>query len=246
MCWDVFGLENCQASLTGIICQMTAMLDPMSAIQTTETAAGTRTRYSPKCRVASRTPKAELFIAVSMAVVRQTTSENLHSLQTQYPAAPPMRWRSMTGSCRTIPALMMASEHPATEAPTRRTVERTPTTGQAGSTVRQNFGAAVLSATPRTMGTRTTWSEEMATPMASTGTMAPSRSLASSGVMTMVPSVVDVVMTTLRATSPRAMYVHRFDAWPPLMEPTRTRPAISGIESWNSLPMVSPRSGIIT
>ena len=44
--------------------------------------------------------------------------------------------------------------------------------------------------------------------------------LQSSGVIKMAPIVVHVVMRTESATSPLAMYVHRLEAWPPLMEPT--------------------------
>ena len=56
------------------------------------------------------------------------------------------------------------------------------------------------------------WMVEMATPSASTGTIAPRRSCESSGVMKIAPSVVTVVIITESATSPRAMYVHRLDA----------------------------------
>lgn len=53
---------------------------------------------------------------------------------------------------------------------------------------------------------------ERAIPAASTGTMVPRRNLHSSGVMKMAPSVVAVVIITDSATSPLAMYVHRFEA----------------------------------
>lgn len=58
---------------TGLNDQYTPMAEPMMAIHTTLTAAGTLTRGSEKWRVASRNPKAEDFMAVSMAVVRATT-----------------------------------------------------------------------------------------------------------------------------------------------------------------------------
>jgi hypothetical protein len=50
-----------------------------------------------------------------------------------------------------------------------------------------------------------TWIVDRAIPAASTGTTAPSSPWHSSGVMTMAPRVVAVVMRTLRATFPRAM-----------------------------------------
>eukprot|EP00962_Isochrysis_galbana_P042250 scaffold15728_cov51-Isochrysis_galbana.AAC.1 len=52
----------------------TASEDPTSAIHTTDTADGTRTRKSPKWSFARRKPKADDFIDVSMATVRQTVS----------------------------------------------------------------------------------------------------------------------------------------------------------------------------
>ena len=48
--------------------------EPVSAIQTTDTAEGTRAANAPKCNLASRKPKAELFIEVSMAIVRDDVS----------------------------------------------------------------------------------------------------------------------------------------------------------------------------
>ena len=66
-------------------------------------------------------------------------------------------------------------------------------------------------------------------PAASTGTTVPERCLHNKGVMKMAPMVVAVVMSTERATFPFAMNVQRFDAWPPLMEPTRTMPATSRV-----------------
>ena len=53
---------------------MALLGEPTSAIHTTETAAGTRTRNWEKCSLASRKPKAELFIDVSMATVRHVVS----------------------------------------------------------------------------------------------------------------------------------------------------------------------------
>ena len=52
--------------------------------------------------------------------------------------------------------------------------------------------------------------------------------LHSSGVIKMAPIVVQVVMRTESATSPLAMYVHRLEAWPPLIEPT-----VGEREVWN-------------
>ena len=60
--------------------------------------------------------------------------------------------------------------------------------------------------------------------------MAPSSTFEMSGVMKMAPMVVTVVMSTESATSPFAMYVHRLLACPPLIEPTRTMPAVSAVE----------------
>ena len=62
------------SSATGRKRKATASDEPTSAIQTTETAAGTRTRKELKWSFARRKPKAELFIDVSMAMVRQVVS----------------------------------------------------------------------------------------------------------------------------------------------------------------------------
>lgn len=63
------------SSLTGMKRKATASDEPTSAIQTTETAAGTRTMNCAKCSFARRKPKADDFIEVSIATVRQTVSE---------------------------------------------------------------------------------------------------------------------------------------------------------------------------
>ena len=55
---------------TGICLHTTASVAPTRAIHTTDTAEGTRVRYWAKCNFASRKPKADDFIAVSIAMVR--------------------------------------------------------------------------------------------------------------------------------------------------------------------------------
>lgn len=82
-------------------------------------------------------------------------------------------------------------------------------------------------------------------PVASTGTMVPSTKDASSGVMNVTPTVVAVVMMTDNATSPLAMYVHKLEACPPLMEPMSTQPATSGSDSPAALAIPSASSGIM-
>mmetsp|Transcript_20357 Transcript_20357/g.60967 ORF Transcript_20357/g.60967 Transcript_20357/m.60967 type:complete len:82 (-) Transcript_20357:11-256(-) len=61
-------------AVTGLPFQYTARMLPTMAIQTTLTAEGTRTLKAPKCSEANRKPKALLFMAVSMATVRQVLS----------------------------------------------------------------------------------------------------------------------------------------------------------------------------
>mgnify|MGYP001803066891 CR=1 FL=1 len=53
-------MDVLDSSLIGMKRQKTAMEEPITAIQTTETADGTRTKKSPKCIDASKKPKAEL------------------------------------------------------------------------------------------------------------------------------------------------------------------------------------------
>ena len=60
--------------LTGMKRHATAMLDPVKAIQTTDTADGTLAAKAPKWSFASKNPKAELFIEVSIAIVRDDVS----------------------------------------------------------------------------------------------------------------------------------------------------------------------------
>merc|ERR1719456_1701009 len=59
----------------GSMRKATAKLEPTRAIQTTETAEGTRTMNMPKWSFARRKPKAEDFIDVSIATVRHVFSE---------------------------------------------------------------------------------------------------------------------------------------------------------------------------
>ena len=61
----------------------TAMLEPTSAIHTTETALGTRTAGEPKWSFASRKPNADDFIAVSIAIVRALVSPKLSAREAE-------------------------------------------------------------------------------------------------------------------------------------------------------------------
>lgn len=90
-----------------------------------------------------------------------------------------------------------------------------------------------------------TWQVETAIPLASTGTTAPSIALHKNGVISIAPTVVAVVISTLSATFPLAMYVHRLLACPPLMLPTRTIPARRPASRPNALPRRRASPGII-
>mmetsp|Transcript_66946 Transcript_66946/g.81999 ORF Transcript_66946/g.81999 Transcript_66946/m.81999 type:complete len:218 (+) Transcript_66946:150-803(+) len=195
------------------------------AIHTTLTAEGTRTLKAPKCKEAKRKPKALDFIAVSIATVRQVRSLKPAAFVAKKPSKPPKRCKAQQAPCKGRPAPLMGSAHLATDAPTKSTVEITPTTGVKGVTALQKLGARVLKPTPKKMGAKTTWKVETTMPPASTGTTAPKTNLQIKGVMKMQPRVVLVVIRTLKATSPPAINVQRFEAWPPLMEPTSTKPA---------------------
>ena len=59
------------------------MDDPVSAIQTTETADGTRAAKAPKWSLASRKPNADDFIDVSMAIVRDVVSPKPSARESQ-------------------------------------------------------------------------------------------------------------------------------------------------------------------
>lgn len=55
--------------------QMMAIIEPVIAIHTTEMAEGTLASKLPKCSLARRKPNADDFMEVSMAIVRELTSE---------------------------------------------------------------------------------------------------------------------------------------------------------------------------
>merc|ERR1711968_414753 len=99
----------------------------------------------------------------------------------------------------------MGAETCPTAEPTSRQVEITPTTGVIGRIFLTTPGKNLLMLMPATIGARTTWIVDIATPSASTGTMAPNRSLHKKGVMKIAPMVVMVVINTDNATSPFAM-----------------------------------------
>ena len=86
---------------------------------------------------------------------------------------------------------------------------------------------------------------DLAIPTASTGTTAPNKALQIKGVMKMAPTVVAVVINTLKATLPLAMYVHKLDACPPLMLPTKTMPANKAGLNPNPLANPKARMGIM-
>lgn len=117
------------SSVTGMNRHTTARIAPTSAIHTTDTAEGTRAPTCLKCSFANRNPNALLFIAVSMAMVRLWVSVNPNHLGSQYPASPPTRCSSITGSWRARPAERMAGAHWATAEATNKHVDNTPTTG---------------------------------------------------------------------------------------------------------------------
>lgn len=89
--------SNVFGGSTGMYLQITAKIDPVKAIHTTLTAAGTRAAYCPKCNLANRKPKAEDFMAVSMAMVRHATSPKPVSLGRKYPKRPPTKCKRRTG-----------------------------------------------------------------------------------------------------------------------------------------------------
>lgn len=234
------------SSSTGINLQITAIIDPIIAIQTTETAEGTLTKNSGKCKLANKNPNALDFIAVSIAHVLHVVSEYLNIFIPQYPSAPPSKCNKNAPTCNFIPAFKMPSAHWATDPPTKITVMMTPTIGQNGSTVRHVFGVTLFKVTPNTTGTKTTLIVLIAIPIAFTSTIAPNANLQINGVIKMHPIVVAVVINTDNATSPFAMYAHKFDAWPPLMLPTKIKPANNGPLKPMALPMTKANAGIAT
>lgn len=106
----------------------------------------------------------------------------------------------------------MGSATCATADATSMQVDATPTTGANGRIALTTLGRNRFMVIPMTMGANTTCIVENAIPAASTGTTAPKIDLHNNGVMTMAPKVVAVVIKTLNATLPRAMYVHKLEA----------------------------------
>lgn len=80
----VFTLRSNLGVFTGMYLQMMASMEPVIAIQTTEIAAGTLASNEPKCSFANRKPNADDFMDVSMAIVREDTSEKPMYLGTWY------------------------------------------------------------------------------------------------------------------------------------------------------------------
>ena len=143
-------------SLTGMYRHTTASNEPVSAIQTTDTAEGTRAANSPKCNFANKKPNAEDFMEVSMAMVRDEVSSNPTALGRKYPTRPPMRWNIKMGICKLRPAARMGSATCATALATNRQVLTTPTTGAKGKIAFTKEGKKRLVAMPMAMGARTT------------------------------------------------------------------------------------------
>ena len=136
--------------------QTTANKDPVSAIQTTDTADGTRAANSPKCNFASKKPNADDFMEVSIAMVREEVSSNPTALGRKYPTRPPIKWSIKMGICRLKPAARMGSATCATALATNMQVLTTPTTGAKGNTAFTKLGKKRLVAMPMAMGARTT------------------------------------------------------------------------------------------
>lgn len=136
--------------------QITARIDPVKAIHTTDTAEGTRAAYSPKCSLANKKPKALDFIEVSIAMVRQATSPNPNTRGRPYPTKPPIKWSKKTGHWSISPALRIGPATCATALATKRHVETTPTTGANGRMVLTNLGKKWLADIPMAMGAKTT------------------------------------------------------------------------------------------
>jgi len=139
----------------------------------------------------------------------------------------------------------MGSATCATALATNKHVETTPTTGANGRIFFTKLGKNLFVAIPTAIGPKTTWMVEKAIPAASTGTTAPKSVLQIRGVMKIAPIVVAVVMMTDNATLPLAMYVHKFEAWPPLILPTRTIPANNAASRPNAFARPNAKKGII-
>mmetsp|Transcript_59603 Transcript_59603/g.158620 ORF Transcript_59603/g.158620 Transcript_59603/m.158620 type:complete len:223 (+) Transcript_59603:354-1022(+) len=121
----------------------------------------------------------------------------------------------------------------------------TQSSGVTPPTVRLRPGRKVLMPMPAATGASTTWRVESSRPLASTGTRAPARSEAKSGVAIGAARVETAVMATLRATSAPAISVTRLLAVPPGHEATRMTPTASGGGSAQSTAMAYPSSGMM-
>ena len=131
-------------------------------------------------------------------------------------------------SCKLQPAERMYGWHDATEEPTMTQVAKTPKTGVNLEALEDVSGSHCLKARPTIVGAKTTLIVEIMMPTASTETTVPKIHWAIKGVATMHKRVVDIVINTLKATSPPAIKVHKLDVCPPLMEPISTSPASVG------------------
>jgi len=109
---------------------------------------------------------------------------------------------------------------------TRTSVERTPIVGRNGDTFLMSLGNILAKADPVNNGTKTKDAIDSSTPRPLTSTVQPKRSCIRKGVANTPKSVVEMVHTTDNATSPPAIKLNKFDAWPPLTQPSKTSPII--------------------
>jgi hypothetical protein len=87
-----------------------------------------------------------------------------------------------------------------------------------------NFGMYSFSITPRVTGANTTFAHATHNALPLTGTALPTMNFVNNGVTAEANTVLHVVSSTLSATSAPAISVTRFDAVPPGLHPTSTKP----------------------
>mmetsp|Transcript_33157 Transcript_33157/g.72289 ORF Transcript_33157/g.72289 Transcript_33157/m.72289 type:complete len:231 (+) Transcript_33157:404-1096(+) len=152
-------------------------------------------------------------------------------------------WSNATVKCNAVPAFSICSALLATREPTMRQPAKRAKTGATGFTAWHNRGTPALAETPRQVGASTSVTADLKIADAATGTVAPMRVLASTGVMKAAPNVVLAVISTESATSAPAMSVQRLDAEPPFTLLRSSTPITFSCDTCSSRPSERPRKG---
>mmetsp|Transcript_17811 Transcript_17811/g.21783 ORF Transcript_17811/g.21783 Transcript_17811/m.21783 type:complete len:128 (-) Transcript_17811:638-1021(-) len=124
-------------------------------------------------------------------------------------------------------------------------VAATPRGAQKGTTFSTIRGVNRPRLNPIISGSNESEATDFSTSKPFTDTEQPSNHLIKRGVVSTPSTVVENVQITESATSPPASKVNRFDACPPLTEPSNTMPAVSEVLYDSTFATLHANNGII-